>query len=85
MHDALKPRNMLASLRQEDKVVVVLLSVGTLLEYFDLFLYVHMAVLLNELFFPPTEPHTAQLLAGFAFCTTFVLRPLGALLYEQIS
>ena len=35
---------------------------GTFLEYFDLMLYVHMAVLLNELFFPTTDPYTASLL-----------------------
>ncbi|KJV76529.1 putative proline/betaine transporter [Rickettsia hoogstraalii str. RCCE3] len=30
---------------------VALLSVGTFLEYFDLMIYVHMAVVINELFF----------------------------------
>ncbi|XVN44569.1 MAG: hypothetical protein RCG16_04280 [Rickettsia hoogstraalii] len=39
------------SLTKEQKQAVGLLSVGTLLEYFDLMLYVHMSVLLNELFF----------------------------------
>ena len=34
-----------------------LLSIGTFLECFDLYLYVHMAVLLNDFFFPPTDPH----------------------------
>lgn len=38
------------SLTKEQKQAVGLLSVGTLLEYFDLMLYVHMSVLLNELF-----------------------------------
>lgn len=48
-------------------------------------LYVHMAVLLNELFFPKTDPHTAAILAAFAFCSTFVLRPFGALLFGYIG
>ena len=39
-------------LTKENKSAVGLLSTGTFLEYFDLMLYVHMAVLLNELFFP---------------------------------
>lgn len=38
------------SLTKEQKQAVGLLSIGTLLEYFDLMLYVHMSVLLNELF-----------------------------------
>lgn len=36
------------SLTREQKEAVGLLSIGTFLEYFDLMLYVHMAVLLNE-------------------------------------
>ena len=39
------------SLTREQKEAVGLLSIGKMLEYFDLMLYVHMAVLLNKLFF----------------------------------
>ena len=38
-------------LTKKDKEAIALLSFGTFLEYFDLMLYIHMAVLLNELFF----------------------------------
>lgn len=62
------------SLTREQKEAVGLLSVGTFLEYFDLMLYVHMAVLLNELFFPKTDPFTASLLAAFSFCSMYLLR-----------
>jgi len=73
------------SLTREQKEAVGLLSIGTFLEYFDLMLYVHMAVLLNELFFPKTDPFTASLLSAFAFCSTFVFRPFGALLFGYIG
>ena len=72
-------------LTREQKEVVGLLSIGTFLEYFDLMLYVHMAVLLNELFFPKTDPFTASLLSAFAFCSTYILRPFGALLLGYIG
>lgn len=72
-------------LTKEQKEVVGLLSIGTFLEYFDLMLYVHMAVLLNELFFPKTDPFTASLLSAFAFCSTYILRPFGALLLGYIG
>lgn len=72
-------------LSRKQKEAVGLLQIGTLLEYFDLMLYVHMAVLLNELFFPKTDPHTASLLSALAFCSTFVLRPFGALLFGYIG
>lgn len=73
------------SLSREQKEAVGLLSIGTFLEYFDLMLYVHMAVLLNELFFPKTDPFTTSLLSAFAFCTTYLLRPFGALLFGYIG
>ena len=75
----------LTSLTREQKEAVGLLQIGTFLEYFDLMLYVHMAVLLNELFFPKTDPHTASLIAAFAFCSTYVLRPFGALIFGYIG
>lgn len=76
---------ILSSLTREQKEAVGLLQIGTFLEYFDLMLYVHMAVLLNELFFPKTDPQTAALLTAFAFCSTYVLRPFGALLFGWIG
>jgi MFS family permease len=72
-------------LKREQKETIGLLQIGTFLEYFDLMLYVHMAVLLNELFFPKTDPHTAALLSAFAFCSTYVLRPFGALIFGYIG
>ncbi|MES2252320.1 MAG: MFS transporter [Pseudomonadota bacterium] len=73
------------SFTREQKEAVGLLQIGTFLEYFDLMLYVHMAVLLNDIFFPKTDPHTASLIAAFAFCSTYVLRPFGALLFGYIG
>lgn len=73
------------TLTREQKEAVGLLSIGTFLEYFDLMLFVHMAVLLNELFFPKTDPFTASLLAAFAFCSTYLLRPIGALIFGYIG
>ena len=77
--------SILGSLNREQKEAVGLLQIGTFLEYFDLMLYVHMAVLLNEIFFPQTDSHTASLLAAFAFCSTYVFRPFGALIFGWIG
>ncbi len=72
---------LFSSLNREQKEAIGLLQVGTFLEYFDLMLYVHMAVFLNEIFFPPTDAHTASLLAAFTFSSAFVFRPIGALIF----
>ena len=74
-----------SKLDREKKEAVGLLQIGTFLEYFDLMLYVHMAVVLNDLFFPKTDPFTAKLLTAFAFSSTFVFKPFGALLFGYIG
>src|SRR5476651_952033 len=74
-----------SSLKKEQKQAVGLLQIGTFLEYFDLLLYVHMAVLLNDLFFPKTDLHTQALLTACTFCSTWVLRPFGAMLFGYIG
>ncbi|RZI46766.1 HD domain-containing protein [Rickettsiales endosymbiont of Peranema trichophorum] len=73
------------TLTRGQKETILLLGIGTFLEYFDLMLYVHMAVLLNELFFPRTDPLVAQLLGAFTLCSTFLLRPVGGLLIGWIG
>jgi len=89
MYSPMEPQIVLSrntkSSTEEQRDAVGLLSIGTFLEYFDLMLYVHMAVLLNELFFPKTDPHTASLLAAFSFCSTYVFRPIGALVFGYIG
>lgn len=74
-----------SSLSREKKEAAALLSLGTFLEYFDLMLYVHMAVLLNDIFFPKTDPHSALLISALAFCSSYVLRPFGAIIFGYIG
>ena len=64
---------------------IFLLSIGTFLELFDLMLYVHLASLLNELFFPKSDPTTAFLLSATAFSLTFILRPFGGFVMGKIG
>jgi MFS transporter, MHS family, proline/betaine transporter len=74
-----------SSLTREKKEAAVLLSIGTFLEYFDLMLYIHMAVLLNDIFFPQTDPHTTLLISALAFCSSYILRPFGAMIFGYIG
>lgn len=74
-----------APLTREQKEAVGILSVGTFLEYFDLMLYVHMAVLLNDLFFLKTDSFSASIIGAFAFCSTFLFRPVGAFLIGYLG
>jgi MFS family permease len=76
---------MFTNLSAAQKQTIRLLSIGTFLEYFDLFLYAHMAVLLNDLFFPPTDSNSQSLLVAFGFCSSFVFRPFGAWLLGYVG
>ena len=72
-------------LRKEGKLPVALLSTGTFMEYFDLMLYVHMGVLLNELFFNATDPHTISLLSALGITITFFFRPVGSFIFGWVG
>lgn len=43
--------SIFGSLSRNQREAIGLLQIGTFLEYFDFMLFVHMAVLLNEIFF----------------------------------
>lgn len=75
----------MTELTKELKLTIGLLSTGTFLEYFDLMLYVHMAVLLNGLFYEATDPHSMALAAAFGFSITFCFRPLGAYAFGWVG
>jgi len=72
-------------LTKKQKETVAILSIGTLLEYFDLFIYVHLTVLINELFFPKIDPLTDKLLLTLTFCSTYIIRPIGGILIGIIG
>lgn len=67
-------------LKREEKDAIGILSIGTFLEYFDLLLYIHMITLLNSIFFAPADKASAALLASFAYCITYLVRPFGSVL-----
>ncbi|XVN43224.1 MAG: hypothetical protein RCG15_02785 [Candidatus Rickettsia vulgarisii] len=68
---------------KEQKQALELLSIGTFLEYFDLMLYVHMAVFLNELFFPKLDPYTASLVSAATFVLPLFLGHLEPIFLEE--
>ena len=78
-------QNHRGRLTKNQKQAIGLIQIGTFLEYFDLYLYIHMAVVLNSIFFPKTDPYTASLLAAFTFSSTFLLRPIGAIVFGYIG
>jgi MFS family permease len=60
-------------------------SVGTVIEWYDFYLYATLTPFLAPIFFPPGDP-TSQLLAAFAvYGAGFAVRPLGAVVFGRIG
>ncbi len=72
-------------LSKEQKQAIALLSIGSVLEYFDLMLYVHMAVVLNDIFFPQSGYFSKAQIAAFSLWSSHALRPLGAIFFGRIG
>src|SRR5205807_9910930 len=60
-------------------------SAGTLIEWYDFYLYATLTPFLAPIFFPSTNP-TASLLAAFAtYAAGFLVRPFGAVVFGRIG
>lgn len=75
----------MAIFTRKEKEVVSILSIGTFLEYFDFYLYLHFATVLNKLFFAPQDEFSTYLLTSFAYCSSYIFRPIGALIFGYIG
>ncbi|HEX8216613.1 MAG TPA: MFS transporter [Allosphingosinicella sp.] len=60
--------------------------VGTMIEWYDFFLYGSAAALIfNRLFFPSFDPYTGTLLAFATYAVGFVARPLGGIVFGHFG
>ncbi len=65
--------------------VIAASSVGTLIEWYDYYIFGSLAKIISEQFFPKDNP-TAALLATLAtFAAGFVIRPFGALFFGRLG
>ncbi|RDK05725.1 MFS transporter [Cupriavidus lacunae] len=60
-------------------------SLGTLLEYYDFFVYVALTSTLTHLFLPETDKVIASLIGVATFGIAYVARPLGTLIFSPMS
>jgi MFS family permease len=65
---------------------VVASTVGTIIEWYDFFLYgIAAALVFPQVFFPASEPFTGTLLAFSTFFIGFVARPIGGIIFGHIG
>ena len=65
--------------------VIMASSVGTLIEWYDFYIYGAMATTIAKQFFPQDNPAAAFLAALATFAAGFVVRPFGALVFGRIG
>ncbi len=74
-----------AVISQEEKLVIVASSVGTVFEWYDFYLYATLAPFFAALFFPKGNATAALLSAFAAYAAGFLVRPFGALFFGRIG
>ncbi|MEU1513856.1 MFS transporter [Streptomyces sp. NPDC005811] len=70
---------------RELRRIITASSTGTLIEWYDFFVYGSLAVVFSGLFFPTGESNLALLVSVAAFGTGFVVRPLGAVFFGRLG
>ncbi len=60
-------------------------SAGTLIEWYDFYIFGSLATIISSRFFPPGDEVVNLLLTLATFATGFVVRPFGALVFGRIG
>jgi MFS family permease len=61
--------------------VITASSVGTLIEWYDFYIFGSLATILAKQFFPQTNPTAALLMTLATFAAGFIVRPFGAIVF----
>ncbi len=65
--------------------VITASSVGTLIEWYDFYIFGSLAAILAQQFFPKTNPTAAFLSTLATFAAGFIVRPFGALFFGRLG
>lgn len=65
--------------------VITASSVGTLIEWYDFYIFGSLATILSEQFFPKTNPTLAFLSTLATFAAGFIVRPFGAIVFGRLG
>ncbi|MCD9018283.1 MFS transporter [Parachryseolinea silvisoli] len=65
--------------------VITASSVGTLIEWYDFYIFGSLATILSEQFFPQSNPTAAFLATLATFAAGFIVRPFGALVFGRLG
>src|SRR6059058_2613180 len=65
--------------------IITASSLGTLIEWYDFYIFGSLSTILAHKFFPDTNPTTALLSTLATFAAGFIVRPFGALVFGRLG
>ena len=65
--------------------VIFASGLGTMIEWYDFYIFGSLAVIMSELMFPAGNPTWALIKTWALFATGFIVRPFGALVFGRIG
>ncbi|MDB5893911.1 MAG: transporter [Rhodoferax sp.] len=69
----------------EEKKVIFASSLGTVFEWYDIYLYGTLAVIIGNKFFSALDPASRTIFSLLAFAAGFIVRPFGALVFGRLG
>jgi MFS family permease len=67
------------------KRIIFASSLGTMIEWYDFYIFGSLAAVMSELLFPKGDPVWALIKTWALFATGFIVRPFGALVFGRIG
>jgi MFS family permease len=65
--------------------VIAAAAAGTMIEWYDFYIFGSLAAIMSGLFFPKENPTAAFLLTLATFATGFAVRPFGAIVFGRVG
>lgn len=76
---------MTTSLTKEQKRVLILSSLGGVLEYYDFIIYIFLAPIIEKVFFADSSTYVATLKTLAIFAVGYLVRPLGGIIFSHFG
>jgi len=73
------------SVKKNDRLVIAASSVGTVIEWYDFYLYGSLAAIISAQFFSGVNETTGFIFALMAFAAGFAVRPFGAIVFGRMG
>lgn len=65
--------------------VILASSAGTLIEWYDFYIFGSLSLIISEKFFPPSNPTLAYIATLATFAVGFIVRPFGAIVFGRLG